>query len=104
MKKAPEAPAHACDKPMARLMVRPPRTNGRGEVVMPVRPKVPVGPPIPDGKVGDVWLCDECLTVWKVGQEIGPRTYPYTPGALRPVWRRAGWWTTRKARRAVGTA
>lgn len=89
---------HKCDLPVTREKVRPPTAwMAPGASRAPV----PVGPPIPDGAPGDVWMCDECLAVWMIRTVERYRT-PYSR-ILVPVWRRAGWWRTRRVRREVAT-
>lgn len=92
------APEHTCSLPMKPVLVNPPPASmcAPGVSRAPVR----VGDQ-PDGAVGDVWMCDDCMTVWVVTVH-----WRYTSGnggrAHYRQWDRAGWWKSRRARRAAG--
>lgn len=93
------APEHTCSPPMREVYApRPPRSLCSPEVYSGPRRTVLDGP---DGAVGDVWMCDDCMTVWVVTVH-----WRYTSGnggrSHYRQWDRAGWWKSRRARCAAG--
>lgn len=97
-KSPPKADDHRCAVPMVPILVNPPPASLCAPGMS--RAKVRVGDE-PEGAVGDVWMCDECLRVWRVALN-----WRYISGngtrAFYREWVRAGWWKSRRARRAVG--
>lgn len=66
----PAVPEHRCAPPMRDVMVQLPRTEmsvDGGWVKVDVRP---------DGRIGDVWSCEQCPAVWRVALPVhlGGRT------------------------------
>lgn len=55
----------------------------------------------PDGEFGDVWMCDDCLTVWMIHREPH-RMSSHGPTVFRPKWKQAGWFRSRQVRRKAG--
>jgi hypothetical protein len=51
----------------------------------------------PDGDLGDLWRCDDCRTLWRIGDgcdtcdRYGPAPHPGTH-AVGQAWRPATWW------------
>lgn len=76
-------PQHECPLPLREreiLKFRNPDTNEIYE-------QEDWGSPLqPQGQEGDIWVCDECLTVWQV-----QRLCSWDKGDM--CWRRANWFT-----------
>lgn len=92
VKRTVQPAQHMCCPPMHRT-VREVRTPEG------VKHNLASGPK-PDGNMGDLWKCDKCGVVWKIGIDFAP--YVPNSGGYRPrsvQWIRAGWWTQRKYRK-----
>ena len=63
-------------------------------------------PPRPDGLYGDLWQCDNCGTVWKIGTVLVPGVQSkYGRNWIRKIgWTRASWWTQYRHRNGTTVA
>jgi len=94
-----EQPSHTCEPPMQEVVFRlpppPPPPAGLQGNPQPTPHSAPLVRP--DGDVGDLWRCDDCGRLWRVGVEPPPR------GGYSPrweVWLPAYWWQRLRYRNA----
>jgi hypothetical protein len=85
-------PAHTCVPPMRERIVHVPSTSLTPRVqVVPMKP-----PPEPDGAQGDLWRCDDCGRLWRIGDvcDLCDAGRDWHPGfcSAGSVWRPARWW------------
>lgn len=74
----PELPEHRCAPPMSDHLVMLPAGGSSMDFSLAGLPPEPVKVgERPDGTVGDVWACDDCTAVWRIGP-------PEHPGGLLP--------------------
>lgn len=95
---APEVPVHSCRPPMRdHIIGAPPRGPAAG--CMPPGNTIEDYPEPapwkigerPDGKIGDLWRCDECGELWRIIEPERQRYANIFPDPY-PRWREAGWW------------
>lgn len=87
-------PPHTCAPPTRMATYTLPPANGTAPSSLPDTHTVAVV----DGHFGDLWQCDTCRGLWRVGFVCGWCDY-YSRPALHPgscavglQWRRAPWW------------
>jgi len=84
IKKAEPKPIHKCEPPMRPVKYKAPAGSPMaGQMIKSSYPE-------PDGSVGDVWQCDECLELWRITTMAHYTTY-YS-SYMRPQWQRAPLW------------
>lgn len=89
---------HQCKPPSKAVVFGVPGTFSSGDG-RPVRTEQ-----APNGEFGDLWRCDRCHTLWRIGnacdacdprppQRSGEGRHPgLLHGAVWTAWRRATWW------------
>lgn len=94
----------AADKRLAKCECEPPMYQPQRWVRNPSTQeyqRIIVGRRKPEGALGDLWQCDQCGTVWRVGLVSVPTVKTNRPinRMTEPGWVRAGWFTQRRYRR-----
>lgn len=90
VRKTPTEAPHACATPTYEAVYQFPLLMGEG-------PGTEHRETVPDGSLGDLWRCDECNRLWRVGLvcDLCDRHGDYPHGGMHATgyrWRPARWW------------
>ena len=91
------APEHTCEPPMRQRLVTIPSAS----MTPGVQTKPLMMPPEPDGLRDDLWRCDDCGQLWRIGD---PDLMVGGYAAGGPVWRPATLWQRLRHRAKKETA
>lgn len=98
----PTPPPHQCETPIRVAQFKIPTIMGRNEVAIHTEQ-------VPDGEFGDLWQCDVCGELWRIGNACDlcdpnhPNNPRWHPGRLhgwaRTAWRPATWRQRRRLKK-----
>lgn len=92
-RKADKAPDHACEPPMREVTYTFPSAS-----LNPDARPTPDSFETPAGHLGDLWRCDECAALWRIGracdvcEAYGPDQHRSGQCRVGMAWRPASWW------------